>query len=312
MHRKLASPRTIARSRAIVVLTAGMLAALTLAAGAVPASGADPQNGFKTKQPAMLAVGPGAPLGTEIKPILTVGDTIGGYRYESIPDGISYLPSGKNEATVFVNHETSTVPFPFAGTPTPANSQNDFDNSQLSRLTIRNGGAILGASLIIPSIANYQRFCSETLGTLAAGFSRPILFNNEEGIDWVKKTGTAFPATEGAADAREIGAVVASDVSVPGAPYTTIWGMGRFNHENNVAVPGYGKPVTPVRRRLIRHQQGPVAGLRLHRQLRRCRAGRTRASCTRSCRMRQGSTITTISRGARPPASAATSSRSRR
>ena len=242
MHRRFASPRAIARSR-VVALTAGMLAALSLGAAVVPVSGADPQNGFKTKQPAMLASGPDAPLGTEIKPIITVGDTIGGYRYESIPDGISYLPSGKNEATVFVNHETSTVPFPYAGTPTPANSQNDFDNSQLSKLMIRNGGAILDASVIIPGSANYQRFCSETLGTLAAGFSRPILLNNEEGIDWVKKTGTAFPATEGAADAREIGAVVASDVSAPGAPYTTIWGMGRFNHENNIAVPGYGKPV---------------------------------------------------------------------
>ena len=29
----------------------------------------------------------------------------------------------------------------------------------------------------------------------------------------------------------------------PGTPYKTIWGMGRLNHENNVAVPGYGKPV---------------------------------------------------------------------
>jgi hypothetical protein len=242
MHRKL-TPRLIGRSRTVVVLAAGMLTALSLAAGAIPASAADPQNGFKTKQPPMLAVGPDAPFGTEIKPILTVGDTIGGYRYEAIPDGISWMQSGKNEATVFVNHETSTVPFPYAGTPTPANSQNDFDNSQLSRLTIRNGGAVLDASLIIPSSANYQRFCSETLGTAAAGFSRPILFNNEEGIDWVKKTGTAFPATEGAADAREIGAVVASDVTVAGAPYTTVWGMGRFNHENNIAVPGYGKPV---------------------------------------------------------------------
>jgi hypothetical protein len=224
-------------------LLVALAASIVVVASTASVAGAEPQNGFKTTQPPMLAAGPDAPLGTEIKPILTVGDTIGGYRFEAIPDGISWQQSGKNEATVFVNHETSTVPFPFAGTPTPANSQNDFDNSQLSRLTIRNGGAVLDASMIIPSSANYQRFCSQFLGTAATGFSRPILFNNEEGIDWVKKTGTAFPATEGATDARQIGAVVASDVSVAGAPYTTIWGMGRFNHENNIAVPGYGKPV---------------------------------------------------------------------
>jgi hypothetical protein len=238
MHLKLASSRALARRRAIVVLTAGMLAALSLGAGAVPASGADPQNGFKTKQPAMLAVGPNAPLGTEIKPVITVGDTIGGYRYEAIPDGISLLQSGKNEANVFVNHETSTVPFPY-----PVNALNDFDNSQASRLVLRNGGAILAASMIIPSSAGYHRFCSNFLGTSAAGFSRPILFNNEEGIDWVNESGTQWPATEGADNARQIGAVVASDVNAAGAPYKTIWGMGRLNHENNVAIPGYGKPV---------------------------------------------------------------------
>lgn len=238
MHRKLASPRALARSRAIVVLTAGMLAALSLGAGALTASGAEPQNGFKTKQPAMLAVGPNAPLGTEIKPIITVGDTIGGYRFEAIPDGISLLQSGKNEANVFVNHETATVPFPY-----PVNALNDFDNAQVSRLVLRNGGAVLAASLIVPSSANYQRFCSNFLGTSSTGFSRPLLFNNEEGIDWVNRTGTAWPATEGADEARQIGAVVVSDVSAPGNPYKTIWGMGRLNHENSVAIPGYGRPV---------------------------------------------------------------------
>ena len=88
-------------------------AAIVVTASTVSVAGAAPQNGFKTKQPAMLAAGPDAPLGTEIKPIITVGDTIGGYRYEAIPDGISWMQSGRNEATVFVNHETSTVPFPY-------------------------------------------------------------------------------------------------------------------------------------------------------------------------------------------------------
>ena len=70
MLQRIASPRAIARARVVVALTAGMLAALSLGAAAVPVSGADPQNGFKTKQPAMLAAGQGAPLGTEIKPII--------------------------------------------------------------------------------------------------------------------------------------------------------------------------------------------------------------------------------------------------
>ena len=39
--------------------------------------------------------GAGAPVGTEIKPIITVGDTIGCYRFEAIPDGITYLPAAR-------------------------------------------------------------------------------------------------------------------------------------------------------------------------------------------------------------------------
>lgn len=211
-----------------------LLATLPLAAGAAP------QNGFKTIQAAMLAVGPDSPAGMEIKPIITVGDSIGDYTFEAIPDGISFLQTGKNEATVFVNHETSTVPFPYPG----ASAQNDFDNSQVSRLVLRNGGAILAASMIIGSDANYQRFCSNFLGTASTGFDRPMLFNNEEGIDWINESGTAWTNTgplEGAEGARQIGAVVAYDVNA--SSYKTIWGMGRLNHENNVAVPGYGKPV---------------------------------------------------------------------
>ena len=96
---KAGQPSRHRAARAIVVLTAGMLAALRSGCRAVPASGADPQNGFKTKQPAMLAAGPGAPLGTEIKPILTVGDTIGSYRYEAIPDGISCRRAGRTRRT---------------------------------------------------------------------------------------------------------------------------------------------------------------------------------------------------------------------
>src|SRR5918993_5662529 len=136
MHRRL--PRR---------LLAVVSATVVIVGSTVSVAAAEPQNGFKTKQPPMLAVGPGAPAGTEIKPIITVGDTIGGYRFEAIPDGIAFLPSGTNAANVFVSHETSTVPFPYAATPMPANSQNDFDNSQLSKLTIRNGGALLGASM---------------------------------------------------------------------------------------------------------------------------------------------------------------------
>ena len=55
MRSKLANPRATTRSRTVVTLIAAMLAAMSLAVGAVPAFGADPQNGFKTHQPSMIA-----------------------------------------------------------------------------------------------------------------------------------------------------------------------------------------------------------------------------------------------------------------
>ncbi len=240
MHRKLADTRAIARSRILVILATTMLAAM--AVGVVPASGKEPQNGFKTHKAPMVAPGPDAPADMEIKPIITVGDMVGTYRFEAIPDGISVIPSAKNTASVFINHETSTVPFPYvASGPTAANSQNDFDNAQVSKLEIRRGGGVMSGSLVVQSSANYERFCSNFLATSASGFSRPMLFTNEESPDWVNRSGTAWPTTEGAPTAREIGAVVAYDVNASRS--RPIWGMGRLNHENNVAVPGYGKPV---------------------------------------------------------------------
>ena len=105
----------------------------------------------------------------------------------------------------------------------------------------RETAGILSGEMAIKSAQNYQRFCSNFLATKANGFNRPLLFTNEEGIDWVKREGKAFPATIGADDARQIGVVVAYDPKKDKS--RPIWGMGRFNHENSVAVPGYGHPV---------------------------------------------------------------------
>ena len=223
--------------------------ALTLVATLPMAAGAAPQSGFKTLQPPMLAPGADAPFGTDVKALITVGDTIGDYLFEGIPDGISYLPEGKNAARVWVNHETSTVPFPYnAASPTTANSFNDFVNSELSELVIRKGGSILSAEKVIDTFDGYQRFCSNFLATSDGFEDRPMLFTNEEGIDWVfeeaDEDGRSWSneeSIEGDDGARQIGVVVAFDVE--SGEHRPIWGMGRHNHENSIAVPGYGIPV---------------------------------------------------------------------
>jgi len=225
------------RRRAVAVLA---LSAAVAGFSATAIAG-DNHPGFKTAQPPMLT--PVAP-GSTVTPLITVGDTLAsGYRYESIPDGIAFRTKAAKKLDLYVNHETSQVPFPYApSAPTEATSQNDFDNAQLSHLELNpHTAGILSGEYAITSDENYQRFCSNFLGDETNGFDKPLLFTNEEGIDWVKRHGFAFPATIGAADARQIGVVVAHDPT--NGQTNPIWGMGRLNHENSVAVPGYGHPV---------------------------------------------------------------------
>jgi hypothetical protein len=143
---------------------------------------------------------------------------------------------------IYVNHETSTVPFPFIGST--GVGFNDFTNALVSKLELnpRTGG-VLNGRYVITSDQNYQRFCSSFLATTKAqGFDdRALLLTNEEGIDWVNRSGEAWPAVIGSDAARQIGVVVAVDEK--SGKSRPIWGMGRHNHENSVAVPGYGKPV---------------------------------------------------------------------
>jgi hypothetical protein len=224
------------RKRIVVPMAMAVLVAL----GAAPA-GADQGDGFVTQQAAMLA---GATPGVTARPLLTVGEALpNGYRFEAIPDGIALDKRNGHRVDVYVNHETSLVPFPYVpAAPTTANSLNDFDNAQVSKLTLstRTGG-VLDGTLAIPSSANYQRFCSNFLATKEQGFNRRILFTNEEATDVVYRTGTAWPVAPApganGSNPEQAGVVVAYDVKA--GTYRSIYGMGRFNHENAVPVPGY-------------------------------------------------------------------------
>jgi len=203
---------------------------------ATAASGGSP--GFKTAQGPMIDP---VAAGSSYEPIITVGDTLSsGYMFESIPDGISLAKNGKGTVDLYVNHETSTVPFPYNGAT--GVGFNDFTNSLVSKLRLhQKSGGVLKGEYAITSSQNWQRFCSSFLATAEHGFDRSLLLTNEEGIDWVNRTGTAWPATVGADEARQIGTVVAIDEKT--GKTKPIWGMGRHNHENSVAIPGYGKPV---------------------------------------------------------------------
>lgn len=209
--------------------TAAVLGALFMVAATLGVATAKPgKAGFLTSEPAMLtAVAPGS----SVKPILTVGDTLAnGYRFEAIPDGIAIDPRGTDRFDVFVNHETSTVPF---------RGSADFDNAQVSRLVLqKKTGKVLDGRFAIPSSANFLRFCSNFLAGAAQGFTRPLLFTNEEANSIVNRTGVAWPPGP---DAVQVGLVVAYDPDAD--EFRGILGMGRHNHENSVAIPGFNKAV---------------------------------------------------------------------
>src|SRR3990172_8063346 len=199
-----------ARTRGVLLVAVGVLAAI----GTAVALGSQSTTGFKTSQPAMLMQADRTDV--EITPILTVGDMLAsGYRFESVPDGISLDKRRNRQVDVYVNHETSTVAFPYvAAAPTAANSQNDFDNSQVSLLTLDERTLeVLAGELAIQSDENFQRFCSNYLATNKEGFSRPTLFTNEEAQDWVFRSGTAWtsPIPAGTAGAEQTRLFVSSD-----------------------------------------------------------------------------------------------------
>jgi hypothetical protein len=197
--------------------------------------------GFITAHPAMVTP---VRAGVEVTPLLTVGDTLDdGYRFEAIPDGIAVRRRNSHRAELYVNHETARVPFPYnTAAPTEANGENDFNNAQVSKLDVDTRSiSIDEGSYAIDTDLGYQRFCSNFLATRAEGFDRDILFTSEESPDYVFRQEDSWPPPLDSPDQREVGVVVALDVKT--GESRPIYGMGRHNHENAVAIPGYRKPV---------------------------------------------------------------------
>jgi Alkaline phosphatase PhoX len=235
-----------ARRSILATIAAGALAAAVVAS---VASGGPNAAGYNTAQAPMVTfLNPpagAAPLSSTADAIISVGDTIGGYTFESIPDGVSVYPRGNGRADVYVNHETSTVPFPYStpfGGATPEANQNDFTNSEVSLLEMnQHKTEINKASKAISSVQNLHRFCASFLATAAEGFKHPILFANEEAQDWVFRTGTSWPGPTSIAPAtpgaEQLGVVYAHDVK--SGKTKPIYSMGRHNHESAVAIPGF-------------------------------------------------------------------------
>ncbi len=123
--------------------------------------------GFKTSQGPMLD--PLVP-GASVEPLLTVGETLPGssYKFESIPDGIALRKGHGHTVQVYVNHETSAVPFPF--NPATGVGVTNFTNALLSKLTLdRHSGGTSVRQLRDPERGELPALLLELLGVAQAG-----------------------------------------------------------------------------------------------------------------------------------------------
>jgi hypothetical protein len=203
-----------------------LAAAALLSAAAAAALVGGGAGEAKTNTPPLVE---GMVAGVELNPLVSVGDRLAdGYVFESIPDGIAVHKQSDNVAHLYVNHELSLVPFPVGFSDTA--------NAMLSKITFnKQQNDVTAGTVVIPSTANFQRFCSNFIAlTKAQGFGRPVVLTNEEATDRVNRTGSAWPPGP---NSEQAGVVVAYDVK--NNAYKAVYSMGRHNHENAVAIPGY-------------------------------------------------------------------------
>ena len=176
---------------------------------------------------------------------MTVGDMLpSGYRFESIPDGISVRTRGQGRVDLFVNHETSKVPFPYVTADAdrgerrerlrqragePADAQPALGR-RAQRLVRHPEQRRLPALLL--ELPRDARRRGSTATSSSRTRSRPTTCSG--------RRPRGRPPIGDPAE-REAGVVVALDVKT--GKHHPIYGMGRHNHENGVAIPGYDEPV---------------------------------------------------------------------
>lgn len=188
------------RLTALAVTTA---AALTLAAGV---SAGNPA-GFKTaKPPYLVPLVPGA----LVDPIISTGDTIGGYQMSGIPDGGGAYKDGGDTLQVLFNHELG-ISFP--AVPPGV-------DTRISKLTLnRKTHGVLDAQYVFTGLEGFERFCSSTLETIQG---TPYYLSGEEAVP-VGHDGSSIV----------MNAVTGSWTATPH--------FGHFEHENVVPVLGFKK-----------------------------------------------------------------------
>lgn len=228
MGRHTSSIRLIGAIAVSMILVAGLSG---------PAAAKKAPSGYLTSDDPFITLDAGLPSGAWVKAIISSGEALNGFRFQGIPDGIGVKPGdAEHTVDVYVAHEETTVPF-FGSA--------DFQDASVSKLTLdtkagSGQGSILAASVALSPDLAYKRFCSASMAGPAEGFDDYVFITGEEAND----KGLAIPAgAPYGADAnvddgtRQAGFAVVLDTSNDTS--THVQGMGRLNHENTIALPGY-------------------------------------------------------------------------
>ena len=171
-----------------------------------------------------------------------------GFRFEAIPDGISLQTRGGGRVDLYVNHETSKVPFPFnpgqstAGPPA-SNGESDFDNSQVSQIDPEAELCRRARRLLRdPQQRRLPAVLLELSGHQQGGVHQghPVHERGVAGLR-VPAGGTRGRLPSATRARRRTASSLALDIE--SRQYHAIYGMGRHNHENDVAIPGFDELV---------------------------------------------------------------------
>ena len=185
--------------------------------------------GYLTPQGPYLTLESGAPSGSSLLPIINSGDTVNGFLFEGIPDGIGLRPGKAGVVQAFVNHEQSRVPFL---------GEADFKWSTVSKLNLDQAtGGVLNGHVAIRSSQHFARFCSASMAGPDQGLSRYTFFTSEETNDILSvPSGAVYGPDPSLAPNRQAGYSVL--LNTDSGDFDVVQSAGRMNHENTVLVPG--------------------------------------------------------------------------
>ncbi|MFN0018097.1 MAG: calcium-binding protein [Pirellulaceae bacterium] len=167
-----------------------------------------------------------------VKPILSVGDAVGGYKFAGIPDGMGAYDNGNGTFTVLINHEIGST----LGALHAHGSVGSFVSKFIidkSTLGVLSGSDLIQSVVLTDGTNALQRLCSADLPTADA------FFNSATGLGTLDKifmSGEETTAGRGFAHVAT-GANAGTSYQLPR--------LGKFAFENIVASP-YAQDLTIV------------------------------------------------------------------